>query len=81
MGSKAAPDRVEPARSDCSDEQLADMVAVADLPSLLATLAHITVTPDLPGDGLFLDPTKHHEPHGGWNPDQQATLAPQALGT
>jgi 4-hydroxyacetophenone monooxygenase len=81
MGSQAAPDRVESSRSDCSDEQLDAMVAVADLPSLLAALAHITVTPDLPGDGLFLDPTKHHEPHGGWNPDQQAHARTTALRT
>jgi 4-hydroxyacetophenone monooxygenase len=65
-----------------SDEQLAAMVSVADLPSLLAALAHISSTPELPSDGLFLDPTKHHEPQGGWTQDQQAharAIAQRAL--
>jgi 4-hydroxyacetophenone monooxygenase len=66
----ASPD--EPAEASITDDQLAGMIAVADLPSLLATLAHISSRPDLPGDGLRLDPTKHHEPHGGWTQDQQA---------
>jgi 4-hydroxyacetophenone monooxygenase len=72
----------EPAEAAITDEQLAEMVLVADLPSLMAALAHITATPDLPGDGLFLDPTKHHEPHGGWTQDQQAharSIAVRAL--
>ena len=55
------------------------MVAVADLPSLLAALAHITSSPDLMGDDLFLDPTKHHEPQGGWSPEQQAHARSIAL--
>ena len=70
-----------PAEPGITDDQLAEMVAVADLPSLLAALAHITATPDLPGDGLFLDPTKHHETHGGWTPDQQAHARLLALRT
>ncbi|MEP7113723.1 MAG: NAD(P)/FAD-dependent oxidoreductase [Ilumatobacteraceae bacterium] len=64
--------QIEPADRNTIDEHLASMVDVADLPSLLAALAHITGTPDLPGDGLFLDPSKHHEPHGGWTPEQQS---------
>ncbi len=63
---------VEPVGSSVTSEQLAEMVSVADLPSLLATLAHISASPDLAGDGLLLDPTKHHEPQGGWTPEQQA---------
>ncbi len=57
------------------------MVAVADLPSLLAALAHISTSPDLPGDGLFLDPSKHHEPQGGWTPEQQAHARDLAVRT
>ncbi len=72
---------VEPARSSETNEQLAEMVAVADLPSLLAALAHISTSPDLPGDGLFLDPTKHHEPQGGWTPEQQAHARDLAVRT
>jgi 4-hydroxyacetophenone monooxygenase len=72
---------VEPADRSITDEQLAGMIAVADLPSLLATLAHITTRPNLPGDDLNLDPTKHHEPHGGWTQDQQARARDTALQT
>ena len=52
-------------QSDLSDARLAAMVAESDLPSLLATLAHVCSAPDLPGTGLALDRTKHHEPQGG----------------
>ena len=55
------------------------MVAEADLPSLLAALAHVGETPDLLGDGLFLDPAKHHEPQGGWTIEQQAHARSIAL--
>jgi 4-hydroxyacetophenone monooxygenase len=71
-----------PAEAAITDHQLAEMVEVADLPSLMAALAHITAAPDLPGNGLFLDPTKHHQPHGGWTEDQQAharSIAVRAL--
>ena len=76
MASQFEPD---PAGSD--DEDLASMVAVADLPSLLATLAHIRRSPELADDDLFLDPTKHHEPQGGWSPDQQVRARTVALRT
>ena len=71
----------EPARFASTDEQLAQMVAVADLPSLLAALAHDCGSSDLFGDDLFLDPTKHHEPQGGWTPEQQAHARSIALYT
>ncbi|HEY0519062.1 MAG TPA: NAD(P)/FAD-dependent oxidoreductase, partial [Ilumatobacteraceae bacterium] len=73
--------RLEPGDPMSADDQLAAAVAVADLPSLLAALAHVTSNPHLPGDGLFLDPTKHHEPQGGWNLDQQARARAIALRT
>ncbi len=72
---------IEPPPGGSDDEQLANMIAVADLPSLLATLAHIRQTPGLPGDDLYLDPTKHHEPQGGWTPEQQARARALALRT
>jgi 4-hydroxyacetophenone monooxygenase len=62
---------IESAQFDGTDEQLAEMVAVADLPSLLAALAHDMDSPELLA-GFDLDPTKHHEPQGGWGPEQQA---------
>ncbi len=71
--------QLDPTQSSCTDHQLAEMVAVADLPSLLATLAHITASPDLPGTGLFLDPGKHHEPQAGWSADQQSFARSIAL--
>ena len=63
--------RIEPERVASTDQQLADMVAAADLPSLLAALAYNLAEPDLLA-GLHLDPAKHHEPQGGWGPDQQS---------
>jgi 4-hydroxyacetophenone monooxygenase len=71
----------EPAQFASTDEQLDQMVAVADLPSLLAALAHNCDSPDLLGTDLFLDPTKHHEPQGGWTPDQQARARKIAMQT
>jgi hypothetical protein len=64
----------EPADNSITDEELAGMIAIADLPSLLAALAHISRQPALPGEDLGLDPTKHHEPQGGWTPDQQGPI-------
>ena len=58
--------------SEVPKATLAKMVAEADLPSLLATLAHVCGRPGLLSDDLFLHPAKHHEPQGGWTPDQQA---------
>ena len=66
-------------QSDLSDARLAAMVAESDLPSLLATLAHVCSAPDLPGTGLALDRTKHHEPQGGWTHDQQVQARAIAL--
>ena len=63
-----------------SDAGLAEMVAESDLPSLLAALAHVCAAPDLPGTRLFLDQAKHHEPQGGWTPDQQSHARAIALG-
>ncbi|MDP9464620.1 MAG: NAD(P)/FAD-dependent oxidoreductase, partial [Actinomycetota bacterium] len=71
--------QIEPAQSSTTDQRLAEMVAVADLPSLLAALAHITASPDLPGAGLLVDPAKHHEPQAGWTPDQQSRARSIAL--
>jgi 4-hydroxyacetophenone monooxygenase len=72
------PERAEFASTD---EQLAQMVAVADLPSLLAALAHNCGSPDILCGDLFLDPTKHHEPQGGWSQHQQAHARSVALQT
>ncbi|MGZ4765682.1 MAG: flavin-containing monooxygenase [Ilumatobacteraceae bacterium] len=63
---------LDPEPSTISDEQLTEMVAEADLPSLLAALAHQCAAPDLPGTELFLDRAKHHEPQGGWTLGQQS---------
>ncbi len=71
----------EPAEFVSTDEQLAQMVAVADLPSLLAVLAHNCASPDILRADLYLDPTKHHEPQGGWTPDQQAHARSIAMQT
>ncbi len=73
--------QLEPAPGGSDDDLLASMVAVADLPSLLAALAHVSGEPGLPGDDLYLDPTKHHEPQGGWTPEQQARARVLALRT
>ena len=70
---------IEPAQFDGTDAQLAEMVAAADLPSLLAALAHDLDAPDLLAR-FHLDPTKHHEPQGGWSPDQQAHARQVATG-
>ena len=72
--------QLEPEQSSSTDDRLAEMVAEADLPSLLAALAHVCSAPDLPGTGLFLDQAKHHEPHGGWTLDQQSQARAIALG-
>ena len=55
----------EPAQFASTDEQLQQMVGVADLPSLLAALAHDCSNLELLDAELYLDPTKHHEPQGG----------------
>ncbi len=73
--------QIEPPPGGSDDEQLSGMVAVADLPSLLAALAHIRQAPELPGDDLYLDPTKHHEPQGGWSQEQQARVRALAVRT
>lgn len=72
---------VEPDPASITDGQLAAMIAVADLPSLLATLAHITATPGIAGEDMSLDASKHHEPHGGWTQDQQVHARDIALRT
>ncbi len=71
--------RIEPAHGEATDQQLIEMVAAVDLPSLLAALAYDLGSPDLL-DGLYLDPTKHHEPQGGWSPDDQAHARKVAIG-
>jgi len=62
-----------------SDQALSDMVAVADLPSLLAAVAHVCAAPQVIGAHLRLDATKHHEPQGGWTPAQQSEARDAAL--
>ncbi|HSB87683.1 MAG TPA: NAD(P)/FAD-dependent oxidoreductase [Ilumatobacteraceae bacterium] len=69
----------EPSPYTISDQALGDMVAVADLPSLLATLAHVCGSPGLIGPELRLDGTKHHEPQGGWTLAQQADARARAV--
>ncbi len=64
--------QLEPEPSTITDDLLAEMVAEADLPSLLAALAHQCAAPDLLGTDLFLDRAKHHEPQGGWTLGQQS---------
>lgn len=69
----------EPAATTISDEALTAMVAVADLPSLLATLAHVCGDPQLIRRDLRLDASKHHEPQGGWTEGQQSVVRAVAL--
>jgi 4-hydroxyacetophenone monooxygenase len=66
---------------DVSDAELEQYVADADVPSLLAALAHLTGALDLIDQDLALDPAKHHEPQGGWSPAQQARARRLALAT
>jgi 4-hydroxyacetophenone monooxygenase len=70
-----------PTPAAVSDDDLATMVDVADVPSLLAALAHITGNSGLFGDDLPLDPGKHHEPQGGWTPQQLETAKHLAVDT
>ncbi len=72
--------QVEADSHGISDASLAEMVAEADLPPLLAALAQVSSAPDLLGPGLFLDAAKQHEPQGGWTPDQQSQASSIALG-
>lgn len=69
----------EPAPTTIADDTLTAMVAVADLPSLLATLAHVCGEPQLVGSDLRLDASKHHEPQGGWSEEQQRAARAIAL--
>ena len=68
-----------PAAATITDDALAATVAVADLPSLLATLGHICGEPRLVERDLRLDATKHHEPQGGWTEAQQSVARAIAL--
>jgi len=63
-------------------DQLEQLIAASDLPSLLAALAHATGDPRLAPPDLWLDPTRALEPEDGWDPDQLARareLAVQGL--
>ena len=51
-------------------EQIRGLVAEADLPSLLAALAHATGDLGLVPESLWLDPDRALEPDGGWDPEQ-----------
>jgi 4-hydroxyacetophenone monooxygenase len=61
------------------DDALTGMIAQADLPSLLATLAHIGREPSLLEPALRLEHAKQHEPQGGWNEEQQQRARDLAL--
>ena len=51
-------------------EKIRQLVADADLPSLLASLAYATGDPDHAPSDLWLDPARALEPEDGWDPDQ-----------
>ena len=51
-------------------EQTKAMLGAADLPSLLAALAHATGDPALSPAELWLDPARALEPSGGWDDAQ-----------
>ena len=51
-------------------EQTKSMLGAADLPSLLAALAHATGDPALSPAELWLDPARALEPSGGWDDAQ-----------
>src|ERR1700741_981469 len=72
--------QLEPEHTPVSAAELAEMVAEAELPSLLAALAHVGERPGLLADDLVLQPAKHHEPQGGWTPEQQSHARRIALG-
>ena len=63
-------------------EEIRRQVADADLPSLLAALAHATGDPGLAPRELWLDPDLALQPDGGWNEQQverARSLAAQAI--
>ena len=51
-------------------EQIEQLIDAADLPSLLAALAHATGDPDLAPSDLWLDPDRALEPEDGWDTAQ-----------
>ena len=51
-------------------EQIEQLIGAADLPSLLAALAHATGDLALAPASLWLDPVRALEPNGGWDDDQ-----------
>ena len=51
-------------------EQIEQLIGAADLPSLLAALAHATGDLALAPASLWLDPARALEPNGGWDDDQ-----------
>ena len=76
------PPHQQPVEFASTDEQLAEMVAVADLPSLLGHARPRLRAPAVARAMTCTSiPTKHHEPQGGWTPDQQAHARELALRT
>ncbi len=57
-----------------SDEEIRAALEEAELPPLLATLAHLTGDESLLREDLALDPMQIGEPQGGWTDEQQAEV-------
>ena len=51
-------------------DQIEQLIAASDLPSLLAALAHATGDPGLVPRSLWLDPDLALQPEGGWDTEQ-----------
>ncbi len=51
-------------------DQIEQLIAASDLPSLLAALAHATGDPGLVPGSLWLDPDLALQPEGGWDQEQ-----------
>ncbi len=64
-----------------TDDELREALAVADLPALLPTLAHITGDLGLLREELRIDPSLMGDDQGGLTPEQQEAIRAPALET
>ncbi len=60
-------------------EEIGRLLDAADLPSLLAALAHATGDPGLAPGSLWLDPDRALQPDGGWDEEQVGRARDLAL--
>ena len=60
-------------------EEIGRLLDAADLPSLLAALAHATGDPGLAPGSLWLDPDRALQPDGGWDEEQVGRARELAL--